>query len=229
MQPYAFPYVGYFNLIHASTHFVFYDDVSYIKQGWINRNQILVGGVPHVFTLPVTDGSYQHAIRDVALTKFEHFRKKFLRTLRQTYGGAMYFDQGITFVTAVLTSGAETISELAQASISEATALMDLQSRVYKSSENFADSLGMNRTDRLIAIAKALDCQTYINPVGGAHLYQKSEFLEQGVELRFTEPQFNAYRQYKAPNFVPAMSIIDVLMNVSADEARSLCQQHTVY
>ena len=55
MQPYVFPYVGYFSLIHASEAFVFYDDVSFIKQGWINRNRILINGVVSYFTIPVKD------------------------------------------------------------------------------------------------------------------------------------------------------------------------------
>ena len=53
MQPYLFPYLGYFQLIHAADAFVIHDDVQYSKGGWINRNRVLVDGKDHLFTFGV--------------------------------------------------------------------------------------------------------------------------------------------------------------------------------
>ncbi|MFN8710728.1 MAG: WbqC family protein, partial [Planctomyces sp.] len=44
MQPYFFPYVGYFSLIHATDHWVVFDSAQYIRRGWVNRNRILSTG-----------------------------------------------------------------------------------------------------------------------------------------------------------------------------------------
>ena len=43
MQPYLFPYIGYFSLIKNTDHFVFFDTPQYIRKGWINRNRIIGG------------------------------------------------------------------------------------------------------------------------------------------------------------------------------------------
>ena len=53
MQPYFFPYIGYWQLIHAVDRFVIYDDVNYIKGGWINRNRILINGEPAHYNDPI--------------------------------------------------------------------------------------------------------------------------------------------------------------------------------
>jgi hypothetical protein len=67
MQPYLFPYLGYFQLIEAADKFVIYDDVAFIKQGWINRNQILLHGRPHLFSVPLQSASSHVLIRETAV------------------------------------------------------------------------------------------------------------------------------------------------------------------
>ena len=57
MQPYLFPYIGYFQLIHSVDEFVIYDNIKYTKKGWINRNKILSAGSPKLFTLPIKKDS----------------------------------------------------------------------------------------------------------------------------------------------------------------------------
>ena len=42
MQPYFFPYLGYWQLMNAVDRYVVYDDVNYIKGGRVNRNKILI-------------------------------------------------------------------------------------------------------------------------------------------------------------------------------------------
>lgn len=51
MQPYFLPYIGYFQLMKAVDRYVIYDDVNYIKGGWINRNNLLVNGRKQLFTI----------------------------------------------------------------------------------------------------------------------------------------------------------------------------------
>jgi len=64
MQPYVFPFIGYFQLISAVDKFVLYDDVNYINRGWINRNNLLVNGVPYLFSIPLKHASQNRLIND---------------------------------------------------------------------------------------------------------------------------------------------------------------------
>ena len=92
MQPYFFPYIGYFQLIAAVDQFVVYDNIKYTKKGWINRNRILQNGTDVMFSLPLksaSDASYVCA-RELA-ANFN--RDKLLNQLAGAYRHAAYFDQ----------------------------------------------------------------------------------------------------------------------------------------
>ena len=56
MQPYLFPYLGYWQLIKSVDTFVILDDVNFIKRGYINRNSILVNNNVHMFSVPICFG-----------------------------------------------------------------------------------------------------------------------------------------------------------------------------
>ncbi len=61
MQPYFFPYIGYFQLINTVDEFVVYDNIEFTKKGWINRNRILVNGKDEYITLPIKkDSDFLH-------------------------------------------------------------------------------------------------------------------------------------------------------------------------
>ena len=83
MQPYFFPYIGYFQLINAVDKFVFYDDVNFIKGGWINRNRILVNGEIKFFTVPITGVSSFKKTKETRIKRDQFFqwKKKCLKLL----------------------------------------------------------------------------------------------------------------------------------------------------
>ena len=80
MQPYVFPYVGYMNLVQASDKFVFYDDVHFIKKGWINRNRIMLMGEPYRFSIPLKRQSQNSLIKDTEVSNLPLFAKLYLRS-----------------------------------------------------------------------------------------------------------------------------------------------------
>src|SRR5690348_8607703 len=100
MQPYFFPYIGYFQLIRAVDKFIFYDDVAFIKQGWINRNRLLVAGAPYLFSVPLTTPSSFQSIRETKVSREQYGRweKKFMATLSHCYREAPYREPVTTLV-----------------------------------------------------------------------------------------------------------------------------------
>ena len=102
MQPYVFPYIGYFNLMKCTSHFVLYDDVNFIKRGWINRNRILNNGSPAIFSIPLSNTSQNSIISEIRTANLEHFKKKFLRSIEHAYAKAKYFGVGYEYVDKVL-------------------------------------------------------------------------------------------------------------------------------
>ena len=77
MQPYLFPYIGYFQLIDAVDSFIFYNDVNFNKKGWVHRNTILVNWNRHLFTIPCIKVSQNKLIKDTIISKI--INKQLLR------------------------------------------------------------------------------------------------------------------------------------------------------
>jgi hypothetical protein len=228
MQPYLFPYLGYFQLIDASSRFIFYDDVHYItSRGWINRNRILVNGRDFLFSAPVTHASHRALINETTLAIDDRWRGKFKRTLESAYRRAPHFAEVEPLVTAVLAAGHDDVSELAIHSITAVLDYLQLPFAHTRSSICAPDTRGLGRAERLFAIIRSEGYSRYVNSAGGEGLYSKAEFAAQGIELRFLHSGEIGYRQFSDP-FVAGLSIIDVLMFNAPSVVRGFMKQYTL-
>lgn len=99
MQPYLFPYIGYFQLINNVETLIIHDNVQFIKGGWINRNRILLNQNDHLFTFSLENDSSSKNINERYFTDdFSNQCKTFLRVLQTAYGNAPYFDQAMNIL-----------------------------------------------------------------------------------------------------------------------------------
>lgn len=215
VQPYFFPYLGYFQLIYAVDKLVFYDDVKFIKSGWINRNRILIHNSPAWLTVHVEKASSNRLIRD---TKIKDNRAKLLRTIECAYSQAPFFEDAFSVISPIFLKEFATISDVSMASILAVLQYLGIKREIYISSQAFADTSGLGRSERLIEIAKRCDAAIYLNPVAGAGLYRVKDFKQQGVDFHVLTAQLPAYVQFRPP-FQPRLSIIDVLMFNSPERA----------
>lgn len=229
MQPYLFPYIGYFQLIKAVDTFVFYDDVNFIKQGWINRNQILVNHDPNLFTVPLKKASSFKQINEIEINYalYPQWKKKFLRKIEQSYAKAPYFKEVFPIVSNVFSAPVSNISNLAVQSVIETSTYLGLNKKFKVSSEEFSKTKEFERTKRLISINRQLKANTYINALGGKELYSKEEFRREGINLHFLKPNLNAYEQFGG-EFVKGLSIIDVLMFNSKEKTFKILNEYSL-
>lgn len=208
MQPYVYPYIGYFQLIRAADQFVFLDDVNFIKKGWINRNYIYSSQGPQLFTIPLS-GSSQNTL--ISQTKLfgDDWSKKTLKQIQQNYKKAPHFEEVFPILQNVFGAQHDTIAELAISSVSSVLAYLEIPFNPIKSSEL---ELGpVTAQDRIIAICKTLQTERYINAAGGKELYSAAAFAEKNMDLFFIHSGKIEYSQFKTPNS-QSYSIIDVLM-----------------
>lgn len=223
MQPYVFPYVGYMNLANASDKFVFYDDVYFIKKGWINRNRIILGGEPYRFTIPLKRQSQNVLIKDTEVSGLSIFADKLLKQLDSEYKKAPHKTKVLDYVREVLTDNHKNISEVAIASVKLFFRYVGVEKDFHYSSREFESTRGLEKADRLIEITKLLDSEEYINAIGGTTLYTKEFFASNGVTLNFVKPSLVPYVHCNARDgiFNPGLSIIDIMMNISECEIRN--------
>ncbi|CAG5079703.1 WbqC family protein [Parvicella tangerina] len=221
MQPYIFPYLGYFQLIQAADHFVFYDDVSFIKKGWINRNQLLINKEAKKFSVPLIKASQNKLIKEVEVCNDPKWFKQFFTTLEHSYKAAPYYGEVIELIKDIFEKDFVTISDLAIISVQTISDHLGIDVTFSLSSEEFSESRGINRAERLATITKECGAEVYINPQGGMELYSKEMFIRYGVDLRFIVSDLPAYKQYEN-DFVKGLSIIDILMFNSRNEVKKM-------
>ena len=228
MQPYIFPYLGYFQLINAVDEFVFYDDVNYIKQGWVNRNRILDKKEAIYFTIPLKKASSFKPINETLINSQLYFKwkKKFIKSIEQGYSKAPYFSDIYKLIVDVFNnSNTISISDLAIISIESISNYLKLNVIFHKSSESLRDTQSQERTTRLLNICKKLNAENYINSIGGKELYDKSDFKKNDIDLYFLKPFLKPYKQFDN-DFVSGLSIIDVLMFNSKEEVIEMINQY---
>lgn len=228
MQPYIFPYLGYFHLIEASELFIFYDDVSYIKKGWINRNRILLQQEPSLFTLPIQQASQNVLIKDTLTCIDTRWKKKFYAKLTHSYQKAPHFTQVMELIDASLKHTQNgSIASVAINAIQLIYQYLNHDITYKRSSDISPHTQGMDKAERLIKITKDLGYTSYLNAPSGKELYSKGDFKNQGIDLHFIRSLACHYSQFHH-DFIPSLSIIDVLMFNTIDETKTLFQHFTV-
>ncbi len=225
MQPYFFPYLGYWQLINAVDKYVIYDDVTFIKGGWISRNYILLNGQAHMVTLPLENPSSFRKINDIDVTYNIKAREKIIKLITAAYKKAPYFDTIMPWIESLVLNS-KGIAELNYDTIVRITDYLDIKTELIVSSDMDKDN-SLTGQDKVIAINKALNSDTYINSVGGKGIYSERVFEENGIKLRFLEVDNVKYQQFNN-EFVPNLSIIDVLMFNSVDETKMLLEQYSL-
>ncbi|HIE4215328.1 TPA: WbqC family protein [Proteus mirabilis] len=214
MQPYLFPYIGYYQLAYYADKFIFYDDVNYIKGGYINRNNILTKNGLQMFTLPVNKASSFKKINELY---FQDNTKKILTSIYQNYSKTAYFHSIFPIIENVLTNNNRNVANITSLSIIKIFEYLSLKfNYTFSSDQNYNRTY--NAQEKIYELCKINDAQEYINPIGGKSLYNKDEFKKRNIKLNFLEPVLSPYTQINSSNFVSNASVIDILMNCNKDE-----------
>jgi len=214
MQPYFFPYIGYFQLISSVDKFILYDNIKYTKKGWINRNRFLQKGEDKVFSLPLKNESDYRNIneRELAATfKYE----KLLSQFQNAYRSAPHFSETFVLIEEILQYQTTNLFQFLHHSILQTCAHLGIATQILVSSKiDIAHDL--RSQDKVIALCEAMGGKIYVNAIGGLELYSKDTFRERNIELKFIRSKPFQYSQL-GNEFIPWLSIIDVMMFNSLD------------
>ena len=218
MQPYLFPYIGYFNLVQESDAFVFYDDVNFIKKGRINRNSILINKQEYNFKVPIKKISQNRLICETEISEKNIFLENFINQLARSYKKAQFFNETINYIYKTFSIDSNSISKVAIKSITNFFEYVEVEKNFIISSKSFQNTKHLDKSDRLIEISKLLGSKRYVNTIGGLELYSKEYFSSKSLELNFIKPNVLSYNQVNSTIFIPKLSIIDLMMNLSKKE-----------
>ena len=220
MQPYFYPYIGYFQLINYVDKFVVYDDVNFIKGGWINRNRILINGRPHFINAQLISASSNKLINEINLSPQPKWKKKLLKSIRQNYIKAPHFEEVFPVIQNGISRNSDSLSCYLRDCIFDILNLLEISTQITVSSSLYNNS-DLSASERVMDICRKENAHSYVNAIGGRHLYNKKIFSTNGIELFFLRSKPIRYAHF-TENFVPNLSIIDVLMHLGTKKTKAI-------
>ena len=227
MQPYFFPYIGYFQLINSVDEFVIYDNIQYTKRGFINRNRILCNGRDRIITLPIKKDSDFLDVSDRQLSiSWEKDRQKILNLILSSYRKAKYFDSAYSIIEKCIMYEDSNLFKFIYNSVNNLCKYLGVETKIIISS-----TVDMNHSlrsqNKVIEICKAQKASVYINAIGGLELYSKEIFHSHNLKLNFIKTGDVRYEQFDNV-FVPWLSIIDLMMFNSKEQLKEHLNNYTL-
>lgn len=227
MQPYIFPYIGYFQLIDAVDTFIIYDDVNFIKRGWINRNSILLNGKAHKINIPLQKISQNKKINEHFIVEDDSWKTKLLTTLQIAYKKAPCFAEVYPIIEDIIHQEEKNIATFITYSLQRICAYLNIETVIKKSSISHPETLSLKGSERIVKICTEENASLYINAIGGMELYNVADFETKNIELKFIKTESITYTQF-GDEFLPYLSIIDVMMFNDVSQIQEFLKKRTL-
>jgi hypothetical protein len=228
MQPYFFPYLGYFSLIKHTDKFILFDAVQFIRHGWIERNRVLKqnGGWLYL-QVPILNKSREVIIKDLLIDNSQDWKEKIFAQLQPYKKVAPYYFRVIKMLNEILENEYETIVDLNFQTIKHICAYLSIGKEISVFSQMNLDIEQVTSPDEwALNICKRLkNVDEYWNPPGGQSFFDKSKYDSAGIDLKFQTVDLEDYEQNRE-DFEPGLSIIDVIMFNSPEEVNKMLDKY---
>ncbi len=245
MQPYFFPYIGYFQLISEVDTFILYDNVNYIVKGWVNRNRIILCNKSVAyFGIENTNASSNRLISEISISYNAAIKKRLIKTLELNYKKSPFYEETMPVIKSALNIETTSLSKLNIHSMQIIIQHLDIKTMILTDCSQFqnieakledlynGDNKGKEivpdkKSMRIILLCKQLNSSHYINPIGGTDIYKKDVLSAYGININFINTLPYSYPQ-NITGFYPHLSIIDVLMNCGKEQTKHLLKNYTL-
>lgn len=250
MQPYFMPYIGYFQAIYSVDKYILYSNLSFIKDGWMNRNRILIkDGSISIISVPLIHKSSNNFIYEILVDKNKKWNIKLLKSIFLNYKGCDYFEEVYPLFEKLLNQSYDYLYELNAYTLIGIARFIGITTPIeFDNKENYfdlekkllniengdySDFIYMKKTQpikkvaRILAISNIEKADVFVNAIGGQDLYDKDEFKQYGIDLKFIKTDNFSYSQF-SKEFASNLSIIDVLMHNGKAGTMELIKKYTL-
>jgi len=224
MQPYFFPYIGYFSLIKSSDLFIAFDSIKYIRHGWIERNRVLKESDGWLYIhVPLKNRRSNSLINEVYINNELKWQKKIFAQLKHYQKTAPYYNQVIELLTNLFANNYQRIVDINIESLRIVCNYLGIKHNIIAFSEmNLQIEKPLEADEWALNICKSIgNVDEYLNLPGGKEFFDKTKYDEASIGLRFLEYEIKPYNQNR-PVFEHCLSIIDVLMFNSVEEINDM-------
>lgn len=215
MQPYFFPYIGYFQIMKMVDQWVIFDNVQFVNKGWVNRNRILHPDIQkewQYITIPLANKNRFSNINAIEMHPIKDWQDELLGKLTVYRKKAPFYKQTVQLVTECLEFDSSNLSMFLGHSLKKIAGVLGIDTPIH-----FIEDLGIS-VDSVthpgqwaVKISAGLKAQEYINPPAGYKIFKEDEFVDHGIKLSYLKSKLTPYNQC-VPEFIPGLSIIDIMM-----------------
>ena len=225
-QPEHLPWLGFFNKMSMADVYVILDNVQYVKGNYQNRNRIMGTNGPQWINVPVNNkGRLESTILDMTFADRynPNWRKKYLQTIYCSYHKYPYFNDYYPYFEKLMKKPYDHLYDFNADIIFYFADILEIRPKFIRASD--IDTSG-KKSDLVLSICKNLNADVYISGEGGKHYMHLNDFAEAGIDVVFQKYEHPVYIQKTGRNFEPYLSTLDLLFNVSLDEAKTLVKEN---
>jgi hypothetical protein len=215
-QPQFFPYPGFFNKLSLADTFVIMDDVQYDKR-YTNRNRILAPQGPIWLTVPINKANKFMENRAVEVNNSMPWMREHWMKISYSYKNSKWFHLYGGYLEALYKERHDLLFELDLETTKAVMGWLGIEIPIILESELGVKGEG---TDRLVNACKAVGADAYISGSGGHNYMEEGAFKEQGIRLEYQRYAPTPYQQRFVDEFVPNLSILDMLFNLGPESGK---------
>jgi len=230
MQPYFFPYIGYYSLAACADKFLFFDEAQYIKQGWVNRNRIELerNGRKEYIKIPTKKSSHTTPINEKQISDQYDWRSKIMNQLKSYISRSENFEEVNELVKNIIYFPTSNLSEICIRSVTLICDYLDVDYWSRTTSELVLPDVNkLDSHEHAIRYTNHYNLDSYINPPGAiGHLYKQKTFESAGLNLYslYNNSYFNENGNLKTQ----PMSILHDLFLYGKQEVKRMVNDYRV-
>ncbi len=226
MQPYFFPYLGYFSLIKNTDSFILFDTVQFIRHGWIERNRVLKQNEGWQYiAVPLQKHSRDTLIKDIKINNTEKWKDKIFAQLTHYKKKSPFYKETIDVLKQGLDIDTDSITQLNYSTLGAVCKYLGItfNCQIYSEMGLIIDTVTAP-DEWALNICKSLgDIDEYWNPEGGVEFFETSKYTNAGINIKFIKHNLPYYSQRRGEGvFEPGLSIVDVLMFNPPEKIREM-------
>ena len=220
-QPNYLPYVGFFHKLSLADTFVIMDDTQYDKK-FTNRNKIKVPGNWIWLTVPINKKHKFVANKIVEINNEENWQSDHFEKINRSYSNSKFFKKNYkAFFEKIYSKKWDHLFTLNYELIIQLIDWLDIKIEVIKESEL---NINGNSTERLVNISKKIGAETYVSGIGGKEYMNEKMFETNNIKIEYQNFKCPIYKQVFNSEFIPNLSIIDLLFNIGPKSLSKLKQ-----
>lgn len=219
-QPHFLPWLNYFNKVARADVFIWLDDVQYRRRYFQNRAKIKTQNAELWITVPIKKADYLSNIKSIEILEDSMF--KMVKTIQSLYFKAPYFDDYFEDISKILLSQHHYLSDLNFDLFIYLNKVLGITTKIVKSSDLNVGNV-TNPNERLVKLCTYFNATHYIAGKGGKNYMDLELFKQNHIEIQWQEfPNQNIVYPQLQGDFVPGLSVLDVLFNVGAEQTKQL-------